>query len=150
MFHLASYKVVTSCTERHDKELCFMQWWLTIGKKSGRREWEWQSYACVVESSASLSSCMGRMSVIQYWNSETTAVVSSKIQKQRATFQLKLRLARCCVFRIICQNLEQVSAYLKGTNKSHTSPSDIEKNMFCTRKKLDFLLVSPVKTKWGV
>lgn len=31
IFHLASYKVVTSCEERHDKELCFMQRWLTIG-----------------------------------------------------------------------------------------------------------------------
>ena len=44
---------------------------------------DWQSHGCVVESPVFLSPCMGRMSVIQYWNSETTAVVSSKTQRDR-------------------------------------------------------------------
>ena len=47
-------------------------------------------HVCVVEIPVFFSPRAGRMSVIQYWNSKTTASVSSKTQ--RVTFLLQLRL----------------------------------------------------------
>lgn len=50
-----------------------------------------QSHGCVVERIVFSSPRLGRMSVIQYWNRETTAVVSSETQKRQSqTFQLLL------------------------------------------------------------
>ena len=86
---------------------------------------DWQSHGSVVESSVFLSPCTGRTSVIQYCNSEMTAAVSSRTQREhnisvtaettadntrpeeQSVFSAK-KLICCWLLWIISQNLLRV------------------------------------------
>lgn len=61
-------------------------WWNTVEisheSVESMFQFDWQPHRCTVESLVFLSLCMGKMSVIQYRNSETTEVVSSKKHKE--------------------------------------------------------------------